>query len=163
MDAFDCCERMRSVTIAPSVTSIDRGAFYGCVSLDDVYYNGPREQWQTISIDYLNDSLEYYSEKHFLMPDAVLPAELTEVEEEAFAGGVFTYVCLPENAASVRAQAFAACPNLAYVRVPNATTVINASAFEGVNNPVIIGVKGSKAETFANQNGLTFLELIPYE
>ena len=72
-----------------------------------------------------------------------LPTDLTEIEEEAFAGGSFTYVLVPEGTVSVGPRAFANCPNLAYVLVRSAETAIDPSAFEGSNNVSVITLAAS--------------------
>ncbi|MDD6483226.1 MAG: leucine-rich repeat protein [Clostridiales bacterium] len=48
---------VKSVIIENGVTSIGRSAFDNCSSLTDVYYNGNKEQWQSISIGSSNSSL----------------------------------------------------------------------------------------------------------
>lgn len=67
-----------------------------------------------------------------------LPANLTVIEDEAFAGGSFVYVVVPEGTVSVGPHAFANCPNLAYIFVQSADTAIDPSAFEGSNNVTVI-------------------------
>ena len=56
-DAFGGCTSLTSITIPSSVTSIEWGAFNGCTSLQNVYYTGTEEQWNAITIGYVNDSL----------------------------------------------------------------------------------------------------------
>ncbi len=46
--AFRYCERLTSITIPDSVTSIGYAAFSGCSSLTDIYFGGIMEQWKTI-------------------------------------------------------------------------------------------------------------------
>lgn len=64
-EAFDECRGIRSITIPDSVTSIGTRAFYGCTSLENVYYGGTESEWNQISIDsygnsYLTDATRYY-------------------------------------------------------------------------------------------------------
>ena len=65
-----------------------------------------------------------------------LPADLTAIEEEAFAGGAFIYVKLAEGTESVGPRAFADCPNLRYIYIP-AETEVDPTAFEGSYNAYI--------------------------
>lgn len=56
-----------TVYIGENVESIPDSAFYQCTSLERVYYGGDPTQWDSISIDSYNYSLEsatryYYSE-----------------------------------------------------------------------------------------------------
>lgn len=89
-------------------------------------------------------------------PDFVLPSSLTEIGEEAFAGSAFRYAALSEQTESIGSKAFAECPNLAYVRIPNGETVIEADAFDEGSGLTIIGVKGSGVETYARAHNFTF-------
>ena len=93
-------------------------------------------------------------------PDFVLPAKLKTIEKEAFSGGAFTYVKLPDNAVSIGSRAFANCPNLAYVYIPQAIKTISADAFSGLSRLTILGTEGSYAETYAQQNGITFMPVL---
>ncbi len=68
-----------------------------------------------------------------------LPADVTEIEEEAFADGAFIYVKLAEGTTSVGPRAFANCPNLFILYVPTQTE-IDPTAFEGSYNAYIYRV-----------------------
>ena len=54
--AFSGCTNLTSVTIPNSVNSIGGWAFCYCESLTDVYYNGTKAQWKSISIYYTQNS-----------------------------------------------------------------------------------------------------------
>ena len=62
--AFDDCSSLTSITIPKSVTEIGEGAFYGCNSLEKVYYGGTKEDWNTIEIESnnfdLTEATRYY-------------------------------------------------------------------------------------------------------
>ena len=89
-------------------------------------------------------------------PDFVLPASLTVIEEEAFAGGKFRFVKLSENTRSIGRRAFAGCRPLTYIYIPASTTSIDPTAFSG--SPVtILGQSGSAAEAFAQNNHISFI------
>lgn len=51
------CAGLKRIEIPSSVESIEKGAFSGCDSLQDVYYNGTKGQWDAITIEADNDSL----------------------------------------------------------------------------------------------------------
>jgi hypothetical protein len=89
--------------------------------------------------------------------DFILPASLTFIEDEAFAGGAFRYVQLPEGVSVIRSCAFADCPNLAYIYIPEETGTIARDAFSGVSGLTILGHSGSYAEFYAQRNGIAFV------
>ena len=58
---------VKTVEITDSVKIIDSSAFYGCTSLNTVYYSGVASEWNGISIGSFNENLTsapryYYSE-----------------------------------------------------------------------------------------------------
>lgn len=156
---FSNCSNLRSVLIPESVTTIDWEAFSKCYSLGRVYYGGTQEQWEMISISSGGDGNFYLTSAAIhcnVQPDFVLPAALTAIEEEAFAGGVFTYVKLSENTVSIGQRAFGDCQNLAYIYIPETTTGIDPDAFDNVNGLTIFGKAGSTAEGYAQAHGFSF-------
>ena len=47
--AFSGCTALTSITIPDSVMSIELLAFANCTSLKDIYFNGTKAQWNSIS------------------------------------------------------------------------------------------------------------------
>ena len=89
-------------------------------------------------------------------PDIILPASLTEIGEEAFAGGSFVYVRLDESVTKIGDRAFADCANLRHIYIPAATTSIAGDAFDAASELVIHGSAGSYAEDYADAHGFAF-------
>jgi len=89
------------------------------------------------------------------LPDSVftLPAQLTTIGAEAFAGSMAEAIVLPEGATSIGERAFANCTRLYKITIPASVNEIAADAFENAN-PVIITPANSYAEAFAMENGL---------
>lgn len=89
------------------------------------------------------------------LPDSVftLPARLTTIGAEAFAGSTAEAIVLPEGATSIGERAFANCTRLYKIMLPASVNEIAADAFENAN-PVIITPANSYAEAFAMENGL---------
>ena len=166
---FEYCNNLKMISIPSSVTSVSTGAFFGCESLTDVYYEGTETQWNAIDIyqhgywDNLSlTNASLHCGVHIpSMPDLVLPASLTEIEKEAFAGGAFTYVKLPENLEWIDSRAFANCPNLAYIYISDFTMDIAYDAFYGDSGLTILGSDGSYAEDYAADHHYSFIPIRP--
>ena len=84
---------------------------------------------------------------------------LTAIEDEAFRGGAFSYVVLPEGAASIGRRAFADCPKLAYIYIPASVKSIDENAFDGVEDLTIFGAPDSEASEYASLHGFAFKAL----
>ena len=93
----------------------------------------------------------------WMYPDFVLPTALTTIEQEAFVGGAFSCVKLPETVTTIGSRAFADCPNLAYIYIPEATTSIASDAFSGVTGLTVFGAEDSYAAFYAQRHGFTFI------
>lgn len=92
-------------------------------------------------------------------PDLVLPDDLTVIESEAFRGDACIYAALSDKVTTIGANAFADCPNLAFVHIPAATVNISPDAFSGVQDLTILGKAGSYAETYANDHDFGFMPI----
>lgn len=88
---------------------------------------------------------------------SVLPAELTEVGEEALMGTAARWYVLPEGTQRIGARAFADCPNLLWVSVPVSVGSIAPDAFEGNEWLGVIAPEGSVGHAFAIHHGLRWL------
>ena len=134
-------------------------AFGYCEALEEVNFGGSPSQWNAITVGSSNSNL-LNATIHCsdgIVRYFILPASLTTIEAEAFAGGAFTYVQLPEGVSVIRSRAFADCPNLAYIYIPEETGTIARDAFSGVSGLTILGRSGSYAEFYAQRNGIAFV------
>ena len=92
------------------------------------------------------------------VPDAVLPADLERIEEEAFCGSGFMYVQISSGTRQIRSRAFADCADLKFVHIPPSVETIANDAFENTpDDLVIIGEDGSYAEYYAYKRGFEFI------
>ena len=66
-----------------------------------------------------------------------LPAALTDIEEEAFAGVNAEMIVVPSGVTSIGNRAFADCPNLTVV-VNESQAEIPGDAFDGCRNEVMV-------------------------
>ncbi len=134
-EAFDDCISLKSITIPNSVTSIGESAFSGCTSL-----------------------------KSITIPDSV-----TSIGDYAFYGcKSLTSVTIPDSVTSIGSWAFNGCTSLESVTIPDSVTSIGHHAFGYYYNGdykkiygfTIYGYTGTEAESYANDNGFTFIALI---
>jgi hypothetical protein len=65
----DCKEKINKLKIDGQITGICDGAFSNCANLKDIYYAGTEENWNKISINLNNDSLNSAT-KHFYCSDS---------------------------------------------------------------------------------------------
>ena len=167
---------LTSVRIPRNVTSIPHEAFRGCDALTKAVIETPDAVFGVSAFGYCpnltmygltGSTAETYAAKNSIpfvavaafmeRPDFVLPAALTSVESEAFAGIAARVVYIPDGCLSIGANAFSACANLVQVRIPGSVT---NNAFSGCPQGIVVfGVEGSAAQAFAeNAEGFVFVE-----
>lgn len=57
--AFAGCSSLKRITIPKNIKSIREGTFDGCANLEDIYFEGTREEWETINIIYQRHEIEF--------------------------------------------------------------------------------------------------------
>ena len=90
------------------------------------------------------------------VPDVTLPAGLTAIDAEAFAGTPLQVVRLPQGLKTIGSRAFAD-GSLWQILIPSSVTSIAEDAFAGVNGLIIFGKTGSAAHTYAQAHGYSFV------
>lgn len=155
--AFSGCNGLENILIPLSLNHVENSAFQNCSSLTNVYYSGTMEQWNEIVIEDSNDFLTYADIHFIIAPDFILPAELITIDNEAFAGGKFSYVKLPEQTVYIGWHAFADCPNLAYIYIPALTSQIDSQAFGDIQGLTIMGKNDTAAQTYAQDHNFSFV------
>ncbi|MBQ8088100.1 MAG: RICIN domain-containing protein [Clostridia bacterium] len=95
-------------------------------------------------------------------PDFILPKAMKRIEEEAFMGVGASVIQCPEGLSRIGVRAFANCPKLRQIYIPESCTYIDKSAFDGCSATLTIFGKGdSIAEMYARAYGINFEEVNP--
>ena len=159
-DAFRNLSSLTEISLPAGITSIGRESFAGCTALTSVTFLGaapdisksafsavtadvwyPRRGggWSTSDFSAYGGRLTWKALESKETPDLstmdtlTLPTGLSTIEAEAFAGGAFEAVVIPNGCKTIGSRAFADCEKLIYVRIPSSVAEIAADAFEGCN------------------------------
>ena len=105
----------------------------------------------------------------------MIPDGVTSIDDSTFSDCTsLASITIPDSVTSIGAYAFVTCPNLKCVTVPSSVERIGEYSFgynlyfnkEGYrtelnpyDNFTIMGKTGTAAETYANENGFTFIDL----
>lgn len=90
--------------------------------------------------------------------DMILPKNLSEIGEDAFAGSSFRNADLTTgNLTRIGPGAFSGCTHLHIVKIPEGLTEIGENAFIGCENPILICPGNSEACMYAIRNKILFL------
>ena len=148
--AFSSCASLTSVMIGSSVTSIGGYAFFYCTSLTSVTIPN-----SVTSIgNYAFDSCTS-------LTNVAIPNSVTSIGDLVFYGCTsLTNVAIPNSVTSIGDLAFYGCTALTSVTIPDSVTSIGDGAFRYCSDDLVIyGVAGSAAETYANDNNISFVAL----
>ncbi len=171
-DAFYGCRSLKSITIPDSVTSIEERAFSDCALLTEINVADKNAMYSS------KNGVLFNKDKTTLIcypagksdPSYTIPNSVTTIGEWAFCGcESIASVTIPNSVTTIEYRSFSDCESLTSVTIPNSVKRIGALAFgyhdyvgseyEKTENFTITGVKGSVAESYANNNGFTFIVL----
>lgn len=168
--AFENCDALTKLAIPNTVTNIGEGAFYECGGLsaiavpNSVKSLGSRafENCDALAKVSISDSVTSMGEKAFYDCDALTDVKLgtgiTQIPTSCFEHcDVLPSVVLPYRISKVGDNAFKNCVALTEITIPRATTTISTSAFSYPAKMTVYGISGTYAETFANQQGMKFV------
>jgi len=158
VDCFDTCGLL-SITIPSSVTEIEDGAFHSTFYLERVN---------------LNEGLESIGNRSFENSNSIkelkFPSTLKSIGEKSFYdNSSLVKLELNDGLETIGENAFLGCRSLKSVTIPASVTSIREKAFgyyttekneyKKYDGFTIYGYRGTAAETYANENGFTFIPL----
>ena len=168
--AFENCDALTKPDIPNTVTNIGEGAFYECGGFTDIAVPnsvkslGSRafENCDALAKVSISDSVTSMGEKAFYDCDALTDVKLgtgiTQIPTSCFEHcDALPSVVLPYRVSKVGDNAFKNCVALTEITIPRATTSISTSAFSYPAKMTVYGISGTYAETFANQQGMKFV------
>ena len=169
--AFENCDALTKFDIPNTVTNIGTGAFYECGGFTDIAVPnsvktlGSRafENCDALAKVSISDSVISMGEKAFYDCDALTDVKLgtgiMQISTSCFEHcDVLPSVVLPYRVSKVGDNAFKNCVALTEITIPRATTSISTSAFSYPAKMTVYGISGTYAETFANQQGMKFVD-----
>ena len=179
-DVFYGCSSLKSLSV-----DSDNEYYY---SVDNVLYSKNDNRLMYYPEGLENENVELPSGVNKIAPLAFknrnvksvnIPDTVTEIMYSAFDCSSLAYVNIPESVKSIgtpwNGNTFSNCPNLKAVTIPSSVETIVKHSFgyngyyydsekgeyvrETVDNFTILGKSGTAAETYANENGFTFIDL----
>ena len=122
-------------------------------------YIGNKEKYEVPSSVNIVDDMAFAF--HSELKSVIIPQSVTSIGTYAFAMcQSLTDIVLPEGITSIGEGAFYNCTSLKHVTIPSSVTSIGDGAFTSDNGNLSItvyGPAGSYAETWAKNNGYTFI------
>ena len=125
MYAFAYCDRLTSITIPDSVTTIGYDAFFNCSSLTAFYGKFASADNRCLIVDGVLTSFAPAGLTEYTIPDSV-----TTIGYDAFAFcHSLTSVTIPDSVTKIGDRAFFDCSSLTSVTIPDSVTTIGYDAF----------------------------------
>ena len=155
-----CCPQGKAgdIVIPASVTSTGESVFSGCSSLTEINVDGNNVKYTSKDgILYDKNQTELICCPQGKAGDIVIPASVTIIGRQAFIGcSKLTSIELQEGVSQIWWGAFTNCSSLSEIKLPESLTSIMPDAFSGCKDLTLLVYKGSYAETYALEEGLTY-------
>ena len=151
--AFSYCNSLTSITIPNSVTSIGNGAFIGCSSLTSITIPN--------SVTKIGWHAFYGCSS---LTSITIPDSVTSIESWAFEDcSSLTSITIPNSVTSIGEGVFYDCSSLTSITIPNSITSIGVYAFRGCSSLTSITIPDSVTSieryTFSGCSSLTSITI----
>ena len=158
--AFYVCRGLTSITIPKSVESIDSQAFAACSGLTSIKVASENPVYD--SRENCNAIINTADNELIVgCKNTKIPDNVTKIGGRAFEGcDELVSIRIPDGVTSIENAAFSFCDSLTSIMIPQSVTYIDDNVF-GYSEQfqTIRGYSGSYAETYAKENGYTFVDL----
>ena len=171
MNAFSGCTALETIIFPDSLTSIQGSAFLNCSSLKNVTWgknltsidSSAFSNCDSLTTVILSDSVTKMGTKVFYDCDALTSVKLgsgiTSIPASTFEHcDVLESIVIPRRVTTIGNSAFKDCVKFTSITIPRSVTSIGSTAFSYLNKLTIYGVAGTYAETYANDNGIKFVD-----
>lgn len=170
-EAFENCAKLEAFSFPKGLTLIESKGFSNCDSLTEVMlpdsltsmYTEAFSDCDKLATVKISSGLTSLNSKVFqgceLLKNVNLGTGLTEIGTYAFEGcEAMESIVFPNSLTTIKGYAFANNPKLTHVTMPESITSIADTAFSYPTSMTVYGIRGSYAETWAENKGATFEE-----
>lgn len=145
--SFWFCSKLTSVSLPNGLVSIGNSAFGGCYALTDISIPNSVTSIGRMAFSNCNS-----------LTSIEIPDGVTSILDNTFyACWSLERVTIPNSVTSIEKSAFESCEMLTDITIPASVTSIDSTAFKNSGVKTVYGTSGSYAETFAAENGYTFV------
>ena len=130
--AFNHCDKLERVNLPMSLTSFGTNPFLGCNKLKTVTLakdHPTLKMVKNVLFDKLGETLLWYPSR-LTAKSYAIPEGTKAIAPQAFHGGKFRTVTIPDSVTEIGSYAFSECKNLGQIDLPDSVTVLGKSAFE---------------------------------
>ncbi len=168
--AFESCSSLEAIKLGTKTTDIGTKAFTGCSSLVTIElgenvtnignhaFNGCSKLSGSLLLPSVETIGDYAFNGCSSLANIELGERITSIGTNVFYNcSNFTNIEIPTSVTSIGDWSFAECSNLTSIKILENVTNISSSAFVNCEKLSIIAPKDSYAETYANENGITYV------
>jgi len=150
--AFSNRASMTNIIIPETVTYIWDNAFKGCSGLTSVIIPD--------SVIQIGDYGSVF-EGCTRLTNVAISNKVTHISSGTFKNCInLSTITIPNSVTTIESEAFKGCLNLKSITIPESVASFGYDCFSDcANDLTIYGVKGSAAESFANSNGIVFVDV----